>query len=76
MTARLMTSSVVRLTRTASPHSPRRVSDLFSMKTTAMRRPTLSFVRSAMIPAPRPSSVMNTAGVPLCCSMPEAALVM
>ena len=65
MTAMLMTSSIVRRLRTSRP-STRRTSVLFSMNTTAMLRPILSFVRSEKSRAPFPSRVMKTAGEPVC----------
>ncbi len=75
ITAMLMTSSFLRWMRWTLP-STRRVSVLVSMKTTAMGLPTLSLVASNMARAPLPSRVMNTAGLPLCWSIPEAASMM
>ena len=75
MVATLMTSSTISFFRLRTP-STSSVNDLCSMYTTPMARPILSRVRLEKSRAPLPSRVMNTAGEPLCWSMPDAASVM
>jgi len=75
MRATLITSSMRLRTLTGLP-STMRVSTLFSMKTTAISRPTFSLVKRCMILPPLLSSVMETMGLPSRWSMPEAALMM
>jgi preprotein translocase subunit SecD len=66
ITGAVMTSSVRRLRRSTVPSGRRTLSVVFSMNTTARRRPTFSPVTRSKMPAPRPSSDTCTTAPPLC----------
>jgi hypothetical protein len=75
MRAMLITSSLREVRRTSSPSSST-VSVVVSMNTVAISRPTFSAVTREKMRAPCPSRLMNTAGPPVSCAMPEEAPVM